>query len=53
MKCDICKKKIDTTFLNKIVGTYIKTDKGKKKAICFECQSKFPTKKEALEQAKA
>lgn len=39
LKCDICKKKIETTFLEKIKGTYVK--KGKKlKAICPSCQRK-------------
>jgi hypothetical protein len=48
MKCEICKKKIDETFLKKIVGTYIKDEKGKKHAVCFECQKKFPSKEELL-----
>ena len=39
-KCDLCGNKIDTIFLNKIVGTYIKVNK-KNKVICDECQSKF------------
>jgi len=38
MKCDICGKKIEKTFLGKIVGTYIKDKKGKKHIICPECQ---------------
>ena len=37
MKCDICGKKIETTFMNKIVGTYYIKGK-KKKAVCPECQ---------------
>ncbi|MCK4669958.1 MAG: hypothetical protein KAT43_02050 [Nanoarchaeota archaeon] len=46
MKCEICKKTIATTFLKKILGTYIK--KGKKKhLICPECQSKL-SKEEIL-----
>ncbi len=48
MKCEICKKKIDETFLKKILGTYVKDEKGKKHAICFECQKKFPNKEELL-----
>jgi hypothetical protein len=37
MKCDICKSKIEETFLNKPKGTYI--GKGKKKKIaCQNCQ---------------
>jgi len=39
MKCDKCGSKIEVTFLNKIIGTYI--GKGKnKKVICNECQKK-------------
>jgi hypothetical protein len=38
MKCDSCGKKIETTFLNKLIGTYAKNAKGKKKAICPDCQ---------------
>ena len=41
MKCDICSKKIETTFLNKIVGTVIKNSKGKKKYVCDICQKKY------------
>ena len=38
MKCDICGRKIETTFLNKIVGTVMRDSKGKKKNVCNECQ---------------
>ncbi|MDD5087123.1 MAG: hypothetical protein PHV16_05220 [Candidatus Nanoarchaeia archaeon] len=48
MKCEICKKRIDETFLKKIIGTYVKDEKGKKHSICFECQKKFPSKEELL-----
>lgn len=41
MKCHICGKKVETTFLNKLVGTIIKDKKGKKKAVCNECQKKY------------
>ena len=41
MKCKICSKNVETTFMSKILGTYIKDDKGKKHVICFECQKKF------------
>lgn len=34
-KCSKCNKKIETTFLNKLVGTYVK-----KKPVCPECQKK-------------
>jgi len=48
MKCEICKKRIEETFLKKVLGTYVKDEKGKKHAVCFECQKKFPTKEELL-----
>ena len=52
MKCEVCGKKMGTTFLKKIVGTYVKDAKGKKRTICFECQKKFPKKEEILSQIK-
>ena len=45
MKCEICKNKIETTFMSKILGTYVKDDKGKKHIVCFECQKKFSNDK--------
>ena len=50
MKCEICGRGIEETFLKKIVGTYVKDAKGKKHNICFECQKKFPTKEELLQK---
>ncbi|MBI2208418.1 hypothetical protein HYU50_02890 [Candidatus Woesearchaeota archaeon] len=53
MKCEICSKNIETTFMNKVLGTYIKDEKGKKHAVCLECQKKFNNiKKEILENIK-
>ena len=52
MKCGICSKKIEKTFLNKIVGTMVKDEKGKKHTICFECQKKLSTKQEILKNLK-
>ncbi|MDP3765373.1 MAG: hypothetical protein Q8R04_02570 [Nanoarchaeota archaeon] len=52
MKCTICGKSIDTTFLNKIIGTHVKDNKGKLHAICFECQKKFNSKEEILKAIK-
>ncbi|MBS3098565.1 hypothetical protein J4209_07275 [Candidatus Woesearchaeota archaeon] len=47
MKCSICSKPIEETFLKKIIGTYIKKlGSSKKYPICPECQKKF--KKEEL-----
>jgi uncharacterized protein with PIN domain len=40
-KCDVCGKKIETTFLNKMIGTVMKDAKGKKKNVCNECQKKY------------
>lgn len=48
MKCEICKKKIEETFLKKIIGSVIKDEKGKKHNICSDCQKKFKTKDEIL-----
>lgn len=47
-KCEICKKKVEETFLNKMIGTYVKDSKGKKRVICPECQKKFPKKEDVL-----
>ncbi len=38
MNCTICKSRINETFLRKIIGTYVKDDKGKKHAVCQNCQ---------------
>lgn len=35
MKCSKCGKKVETTFLDKIKGTYVK-----KKPVCSDCQRK-------------
>ncbi|MBS3167940.1 hypothetical protein J4216_02365 [Candidatus Woesearchaeota archaeon] len=39
-KCDICKNKVETLFLGKIDGTYIKID-GKRKIVCSSCQKRL------------
>ena len=52
MKCSICSKSIETTFLNKIIGTYVKDSNGKLHTICFECQKKFAAKEEILKAIK-
>lgn len=41
MKCDICKEKVQTTFLNKVLGTYVKDKNNKRRLVCSECQSKL------------
>ncbi len=38
MKCDICGAKIEETFLKKILGSYVKDSKGKKRVVCSACQ---------------
>jgi hypothetical protein len=48
MKCEICKKNIDKTFLEKPIGTIVKDKKGKKHTICNECQQKHPKKVDIL-----
>lgn len=48
MKCEICKKQIEENFLNKLIGSYVKDDKGKKHSVCSECQKKYNSKKEIL-----
>ena len=53
MKCSICSKNIATTFMNKVVGTYVKKQASSKKyPVCFECQKKFTTKEELLKNIK-
>ncbi len=48
MKCNICNKKTEETFLKKPIGTYVRDSKGKRKIICSECQSKL-----SIEEIKA
>jgi len=48
MKCDICKKTLAETFLKKIVGSYVKDEKGRLHPVCRECQKKLKSKEELL-----
>ncbi len=48
LKCRICGKKIEETFLKKILGTYVKDKKGKKHPLCPECQKQKGSKEEIL-----
>lgn len=48
MRCEICKQKVEETFLDKPIGTYVKDKNGKKHMVCFECQKKFRAKEEIL-----
>ena len=52
MKCEICGKSIEATFLSKIIGTYVKDKNGKLHHVCFECQKKFNSKEEILKAMK-
>jgi hypothetical protein len=47
-KCEICKNKINETFLNKAIGTYVKDSKGKKFLICNECQRNLKNDKSKI-----
>ena len=52
-KCSICNNKIAELFLEKLKGTIVKKPgKSKHYTVCFECQKKFQTKEELLEQIK-
>ena len=50
MKCEACGKAIETTFLAKLVGGYVKGKDGKKHAVCAKCQNKFQKKEDILKQ---
>jgi len=53
MKCSICSKGIEETFMKKILGTFVKKEGSNKKyPVCFECQKKFKTKEELMEKIK-
>lgn len=52
-KCEICKNRIQETFLEKMIGTVVKDAKGRKHFICFECQKKFSKKDDILKQIAA
>ncbi|MDO8656848.1 MAG: hypothetical protein Q7K45_06430 [Nanoarchaeota archaeon] len=52
-KCSICGNKIAELFLEKIKGTIVrKKGSSKQYLVCFECQKKFPSKEEMLQQIK-
>jgi uncharacterized protein with PIN domain len=46
MKCAICNNKIETTFLDKVLGTYVYKD-NKKYLVCSDCQKEY-SKEEIL-----
>ena len=43
MKCELCSTRIQTTFMNKILGTYYMKGK-KKKVVCPNCQKNVSQK---------
>lgn len=43
LKCSICNEKIETTFLGKLIGTYVN-----KKTVCNNCQKKYKDLKEKV-----
>ena len=48
MKCAICGKKIEETFLKKLVGTYMRKN-SKRYAVCGNCQKSL-SKEQLLEK---
>jgi len=48
MKCEICQKKIETNFLEKIFGTVIKDSAGKKHYVCSDCQHQMANDKKKM-----
>jgi|TARA_Y100000310_G_scaffold105664_1_gene104135 alpha-D-ribose 1-methylphosphonate 5-phosphate C-P lyase len=50
MKCELCKKNIEETFLKKILGTVVKDEKGKKHYVCSSCQKIVGSKEEMLKK---
>ncbi|USN45141.1 MAG: hypothetical protein H6502_03720 [Candidatus Woesearchaeota archaeon] len=44
MKCAVCGQKIEILFLEKINGTYLRDEKGKKHVVCATCQQQHPIK---------
>ncbi|MEK6808593.1 MAG: hypothetical protein AABY14_02815 [Nanoarchaeota archaeon] len=51
MKCNICNKKIEETFLGKLKGAFIKKQ-GKRYTICRDCQTQYDNKESLLETIK-
>jgi hypothetical protein len=50
MNCAICKKKIEQTFLNKVLGAYFRDAKGKRHIVCPSCQRSLGSKEKILEK---
>lgn len=48
MKCAVSGKQIQETYLKKILGTYVKDEKGKKFAVSHEVQHEYKNDKEAI-----
>lgn len=43
MNCELCKQKVAETFLKKVIGTYVKDGKGKRRIVCQACQKRLGT----------
>lgn len=48
MKCSLCKSKVEITFLDKVLGTYVKDAKGKKHVVCVHCQREHANDKKKI-----
>ncbi len=54
LTCEICNKKIEKTFLGKILGTVVRDENGKLHYVCSNCQSAFNNdKSKMLEEIKS
>ncbi|HIJ11280.1 TPA: hypothetical protein HA278_04445 [Candidatus Woesearchaeota archaeon] len=50
VKCSICKEKLQELFLEKVKGTIVKKPgESKQYTVCSDCQKKFKTKDELLQ----
>jgi hypothetical protein len=47
MNCELCKEKVNETFLKKPIGGYVKDAKGKRHLVCNNCQRRHGTKLKA------
>ena len=53
MKCSVCGKGLEETFMKKVLGGYVRKEGSSKLyPLCPECQGKFTTKEELLKHIK-
>ena len=52
VKCKVTGRHIETTFLGKLLGTYIKDEKGKMYPVSREAQKMYPSKEELFKHFK-